>query len=88
VPPEPLTTVWMPFQLLKRCFFGVLDIGKCLHAESLKNFIKLLSGIRCIDKIWKGTITCIMSACTDSSPIGFFSWISFLENLMRKFNFY
>jgi hypothetical protein len=35
------------------CFLGALDSGKCLQTESLTNFIKIRSVIRCICKIVK-----------------------------------
>jgi len=35
------------------CFFVVQDSGKCLQNESLTNFIKMHSVIRCICKVVK-----------------------------------
>ena len=72
------------------CFLGVLDSGKCLQTESLTYFIKIHSVIRCICKIVKSDYylhhVCPLGVA--QFPIEVFSWISFLENLFRKFKFH
>jgi len=75
VPSEPLTTVWKQFQLLECCFLGALDGGKCLQTESLTNFIRIHSVIRCICKIVKSDYhlqhVCLLGMA--QLPIGVFS---------------
>ena len=58
------------------CFFGVLDSGKCLQTESLTNFIRIHSIIRCICKIvkseWYPHHVCPLGMT--QLPLGIFSW--------------
>jgi len=72
-------------------FVGVLGSGKYLPNESLANYIKIHSGIRCICKSMKSEyyLHHVCPLGMTRLPLGALSWIWGGEggNLLRKFKF-
>ena len=65
-------------------FLGVLDSGRCLQTKSLTDFIKIHSVLFAFVKLWKATVTCIMSVCLEWLSSKFVFFMKFLGGKSEK----